>query len=108
MRNPIRTPQWLRRALGASVLATVAGTTTAAGVEFSDAPIPPGQKAQPMADLTFRVKDAEDAAVKKRREQSEDLRSSCRKDAALTAKTELGVRVLLEECEREHRKRLGE
>jgi hypothetical protein len=56
----------------------------------------------------FRPADMEDPAKKKRREQSEDVRSGCRKDAALTAKTELGVRVLLEECEREHKKRIGE
>lgn len=108
MRDPIRTRHFLCSTLAACCLVTAAGTSIAADVVFTDAPPAPGQTAQPMADLAVRVKDLEDPAVKKRREQSEDIRSTCRKDAALTAKTELGVRVLLEECEREHRKRLGE
>lgn len=108
MRNPIGMLPSIRCILAAGALLVAAGTSTAADVVFSDAPPAPGETAQPRPDLTFRVQDLEDPAAKKRREQSEDVRSSCRKDAALTAKTELGVRVLLDECEREHRKRLGE
>ncbi len=87
---------------------TISPYGLAAEIEFVDTPKSPQAGApQPMGPA-FRLSDAESPAAKKRREQSEDVRSACRKEAALTAKTELGVRVLLEECEREHKKRIGE
>lgn len=77
-------------------------------IEFVDMPRSTQAGAPQPIGPAFRLSDTESPAAKKRREQSEEVRSACRKEAALTAKTELGVRVLLEECEREHKKRIGE
>lgn len=94
-------------ALGSFSMLVGVADVFASSIKFSDAPATEEELAAP-APFSFRVSDYEDPEVKKRRQQSEELRSSCRKEAAVTAKTELGVRVLIDECEREHQKRLGE
>lgn len=112
MRHPVNLPALLVRTVMPAVVAgaglTVCPYGFATGIEFVDTPRSTQAGAPQPIGPAFRLSDSESPAAKKRREQSEDVRSACRKEAALTAKTELGVRVLLEECEREHKKRMGE